>query len=58
VGIGATRRPYEPAEILAELTRLGRSDSEVSVTAYDLWERGRIERPGRGLYQAKSVGHP
>jgi hypothetical protein len=47
--------PMRPTEILAELQRLGRDDSEVSVTAYDLWERGRIDRPGRGLYQARAA---
>jgi hypothetical protein len=46
--------PMRPIEIWAELQRLGRDDpkSEVSVTAYDLAERGRIERPSHGLYRA------
>jgi hypothetical protein len=52
--------PMKPIEIWAELHRLGRDDpkSEVSVTAYDLWERGRLDRPGRGLYQAPSGDEP
>ena len=43
-----------PIEIWAELQRLGRNDPkmEVQVTTFDLWERGRIGKSGRGQYHA------
>src|SRR5690348_16278648 len=46
-----------PVEIWAELTRLGRNDPkmEVQVTTFDLWQRGRIGKIGRGQYIAKSA---
>lgn len=52
------QRPGEdmrPVQIWQELQRLGRSDPkmEVQVTTFDLWERGRIGKSGRGLYHAK-----
>ena len=44
-----------PVQIWAELQKLGREDPkmEVQVTTYDLWQRGRIDRVGRGLYVTK-----
>jgi hypothetical protein len=43
-----------PIEIWSALQHVGRSDPkmEIQVTTYDLWERGRIERVGRGLYRS------
>jgi hypothetical protein len=48
--------PMRPVQIWAELQSLGRDDSkmEVQVTTHDLWQRGRIDRVGRGLYASKS----
>lgn len=47
--------PMRPVQIWAELQKLGREDPkmEVQVTTYDLWQRGRIDRVGRGLYVTK-----
>jgi len=45
-----------PVEIWAELRRLGRENDpkmEVQVTTFDLWQRGRIAKVGRGQYKAK-----
>jgi hypothetical protein len=41
-----------PVEIWAELHRLGRDDPkmEVQVTTFDLWQRRRIGKVGRGQY--------
>ncbi|WP_157746631.1 hypothetical protein [Micromonospora inositola] len=46
--------PMRPVEIWAELQALGRDDPkmEIQVTTYDLWQRGRIGKVGRGLYQS------
>jgi hypothetical protein len=46
-----------PIEIWAELTRLGRHDPkmEVQVTTFDLWDRKRIDKVGRGQYKAKAA---
>lgn len=43
-----------PVEIWAELQRLGRNDPkmEVQVTTFDLWQRQRIGKVGRGQYIA------
>lgn len=46
-----------PVEIWAELQRRGRKDDskmEVQVTTFDLWQRDRIGKIGRGQYIAKS----
>lgn len=44
-----------PVEIWAELRALGRDDPkmEIQVTTFDLWQRGRIGKIGRGQYIAK-----
>ena len=47
-----------PVEIWADLRDSGRRNDpkmEVQVTTYDLWQRGRIDRVGRGQYKAKSA---
>ena len=43
-----------PVEIWRELQSLGRDDPkmEIQVTTFDLWERGRIGKSGRGQYHA------
>ncbi len=48
--------PMRPVGIWDELRKLGRDDPkmEVQVTTYDLWQRGRIGKVGRGLYQSIS----
>lgn len=45
-----------PVEIWAELRTLGRDDPkmEIQVTTFDLWQRGRIGKIGRGQYIAKN----
>lgn len=50
-------RPMRPIEIWAALRSLGRHDPkmEVQVTTYDLWQRGRLGKLGRGLYQAMAT---
>ena len=51
----SSERPMRPVEIWAELRRAGRIDDpkmEVQVTTYDLWQRGRIGKVGRGQYVA------
>ncbi len=44
-----------PVEIWAELQKYGRNDPkmEIQVTTYDLWERRRIGKVGRGQYVAE-----
>lgn len=44
-----------PVEIWAELQKYGRNDPkmEIQVTTYDLWERRRIGKIGRGQYVAE-----
>jgi hypothetical protein len=46
-----------PVEIWAEFIRLGRNDPkiEVQVTTFDLWQRDRIGKLGRGQYVSKSM---
>lgn len=48
--------PMRPIEIWSALRSAGRSDPkmEVQVTTFDLWERGRIGKVGRGQYVAES----
>lgn len=43
-----------PVEIWAKLRRLGRDDPkmEIQVTTFDLWQRRRIGKVGRGQYIA------
>lgn len=44
-----------PIEVWEELQRRGRQgdpQGDVSTTMYDLWQRGRIGREGRGQYHA------
>lgn len=52
--------PMRPVEIWAELRRFGREDPkmEIQVTTYDLWERRRIGKVGRGLYVADPTATP
>lgn len=47
-----------PVEIWHELQLLGRTDPkmEIQVTTFDLWERGRIGKSGRGQYHALPAG--
>lgn len=47
-------RPMRPVEIWSALQAVGRNDpkTEIQVTTYDLWQRGRIDRIGRGVYRA------
>src|SRR5258708_3019823 len=50
-----TGKVMRPVEIWKALTAAGRNDPkmEIQVTTYDLWQRGRIDRIGRGQYKAK-----
>jgi hypothetical protein len=50
--------PMRPVEIWQALHEAGRGDPkmEVQVTTFDLWDRGRIGKVGRGLYVAKDKG--
>lgn len=47
-------KSLRPIEIWAALHLMGRDDPkmEVQVTTYDLWERGRVGKSGRGQYHA------
>ncbi len=47
-------KSFRPVEIWAGLQATGRNDPkmEIQVTTYDLWERGRIGKSGRGQYHA------
>ena len=52
------RREWKPDAPRPDLGRAseawqGRPKMEVQVTTYDLWQRGRIDRVGRGLYVTK-----
>jgi hypothetical protein len=46
--------PMRPVQIWSALRELGRDDpkTEIQVTTYDLWQRGRIGKVDRGLYRA------
>jgi hypothetical protein len=48
-----------PVEIWSALRDAGRNDPkmEVQVTTYDLWQRDRIEKVGRGQYRAATTLH-
>lgn len=50
----ADGKSLRPVEIWAGLNLLGRNDPkmEVQVTTFDLWERGRIGKRGRGQYHS------
>jgi hypothetical protein len=47
-----------PVQIWSALVAAGRSDPkmEVQATTFDLWQRGRIAKEGRGEYRAKRDG--
>lgn len=51
-------RALRPVEIWAKLREAGRDDPkmEVQVTTFDLWQRDRIAKLGRGQYIAKMEG--
>jgi len=53
-------QPMRPVEIWSALQDLGRTDPkmEIQVTTYDLWQRDRIDKVGRGLYRAFSDASP
>jgi hypothetical protein len=53
--LGNSDGAMRPVEIWAELRTLGRDDPkmEIQVTTFDLWQRGRIGKLGRGQYIAK-----
>lgn len=53
--LGKSGEAMRPIEIWAELRTLGRDDPkmEIQVTTFDLWQRGRIGKVGRGQYIAK-----
>ncbi len=47
-----------PIQIWSALVAAGRDDPkmEVQVTTFDLWQRGRIAKEGRGQYRTKPKG--
>lgn len=51
----ASGQVMRPVEIWAKLREAGRDDPkmEVQVTTFDLWQRGRILKLGRGQYKSK-----
>jgi hypothetical protein len=50
--LAGSEGPMRPVEIWEHLRAGGRTDPkmEVQVTTFDLWQRGRIGKVGRGLY--------